>query len=240
MAGELTDSAGHGDFVDGARAITPMVVGVVPFGVAIGAVAAAAHLPTGIGWTGSFLLLGGSAQLTVIQLLDGGTAGAVAVLAALLINARLLVYGAGLAQWFPTTSTRGRLLLAIPLIDQLYLTTTTEFQAANRDERARRRFYAGAAAHLWIAWIVAQTGGVLLGRGVPSWLGLDAASPIALSGLLAVSVSSRAASRAALAAGVVMAATAPLGMPSLLIVAMAAGIASGWRSSQPVRSAVSS
>jgi branched chain amino acid efflux pump len=229
---QLNDTPGvsrsrYADFADGARAITPMVVGVVPFGIAIGAVAAKAHMPTTIGLTGSVLLLGGSAQLTIIQLLDGGATAVVVVVAALLINARFLVYGAGLASWFPTTSTRGRLLLAAPLVDQLYLAATAEFQAGWRDEAGRRRFYAGAALHLWIAWIAAQVIGALAGRGVPGWLGLDAASSIALSGLLAAAVSSRAAMRAAAAAGAVMVIVSPLGTPSLMIVAMLVGIAVG-------------
>jgi predicted branched-subunit amino acid permease len=241
MARPLTDDAPgvtrvrFSDFADGVRAITPMVVGVVPFGIAIGAVAADAELPTTIGWAGSLLLLGGSAQLTIIQLLDGGSAAAAAIVAALLINSRFLVYGAGIAAWFPTTSTRGRLLLAAPLVDQLYLTTTTEFQATTRDERARRHFYAGAALHLWMAFVTAQTIGALVGQGVPSWVGLEAASPIALSGLLAVAMSNRAATRAAVAAGAFMAVTSPVGAPSLMIVALLIGIAFG-RMSRPAPS----
>ena len=216
------------DFVAGARAITPMVVAVVPFAVAIGAAAARAHLPTTAGWAGSVLLLGGSAQLTIIQLLDAGTAAATAIVAALLINARLLIYGAGLAAWFPSTSIRGRLLLAVPLVDQLYIMATSEFQRTPRDERARRHFYAGAALHLWIAFIVAQGVGALVGNGVPDWLGLDAATPIALSGLLAVAVSTGSAKRAATVAGAVMAVTIPLGVPFLMVVAILTGIVFGW------------
>jgi predicted branched-subunit amino acid permease len=218
------------DFADGARSITPMVLAVVPFGIAIGAVAVKAHMSTATGLAWSILLLGGSAQLAIIQLLDGGAAGVVAVVAALVINARLLVYGAGMAPWFPTTSTRGRLLLAVPLVDQLYLTATTEFELASRDEPARRRFYAGAALHLWIAFITAQVLGALAGRSVPPWLGLRAATSIGLSALLAVAVTSRAGMRAAIGAGIVMAVTSPLGAPSLMLVAMLIGIAAGLSS----------
>jgi branched chain amino acid efflux pump len=235
MARQMTAPPGEtraksSDFADGVRAITPMVIAVVPFGIAIGAVAAAAHLNVMTGLSGSVLLLGGSAQLTLIQLLDGGSAAIVAILAALLINSRLLIYGAAVAPWFPTTSVRGRLLLAVPLIDQLYLTTTTEFHTVERDERGRRRFYAGAALHIWLAWIIAQTAGAVLGRGVPKWLDLEAASPIALAGLLAVAVTNRAAMLAAIAAGAVIAATSPLGLPYLIVVAMLVGIAVGWTS----------
>ena len=215
------------DMLDGARAITPMVLGVVPFGIAIGAVAAKSHMGTATGLAGSILLLGGSAQLAIIQLLDGGATGAVAVATALLINARLLVYGVGIAPWFPTTSRRGRLLLAMPLVDQLYLTATTDFEHAARDEAARRRFYAGAALHIWIAFIASQVLGALAGRGVPSWLSIGAATPIGLSALLAVAVTNGAGMRAALVAGSVVAITSPLGAPSLLLVAILIGIAAG-------------
>jgi predicted branched-subunit amino acid permease len=217
-------------FADGVRSITPMVLAVVPFGIAIGAVAAQAHMSTATGLAGSILLLGGSAQLAIIQLLDGGAAGVVAVVAALVINARLLVYGAGMAPWFPTTSTRGRLLLAAPLVDQHYLVATTDFALVSRDESERRRFYAGAAVHLWVAFIAAQVLGALAGRNVPEWLGLRAATSIGLSALLAAAVTSRAGMRSAIGAGAAMAVTSPLGAPSLLLVAMLVGIAVGMAS----------
>jgi predicted branched-subunit amino acid permease len=215
------------DVVDGARAITPMVLGVVPFGIAIGAIAAKSHLGTATGLAGSILLLGGSAQLAIIQLLDGGATGVVAVTAALIINARLLVYGVGLAPWFPTTSRRGRLLLAMPLVDQLYLTASTDFVHSGRDEAARRRFYAGAALHIWSAFIAAQVLGALAGRSVPSWLGIAAATPIGLSALLAVAVTNGNGMRAAAVAGTMVAVTSRLNAPSLLLVAIVIGIAAG-------------
>ena len=223
------------DFADGARAITPMVLGVVPFGIAIGAVAAKVHMPTLVGLSGSIFLLGGSAQLAVIQLLDGGAAAAVAILAGLLINARLLVYGAGLAPWFRTTSTRGRMLLALPLVDQLYLTASTDFANGTRDESGRRWFYAGAAVHLWLAFIAAQLVGAIAGNGVPEWVGLKAATPIGLSALLAVAVTTRPGMKAALGAGIVMALTSRFGIPSLLLVAILLGIGCGlpWHRPTP-------
>jgi len=213
------------DFSEGVRAITPMVISIVPFGIAIGAAAAGSGLSTVGAWSGSVFLLGGSAQLTMIQLLDGGSAAAVAILAALLINSRLLVYGAGTAAWFPTTRLRGRLLLAVPVVDQLYLLSTTEFRTPTRDERARRRFYAGAATHLWLAWIAAQSLGALIGNGVPPWLHLEAASPIALSGLLAMAISNRSTILAAAVAGAFAVLTVALEKPSLIVFAILAGVA---------------
>jgi predicted branched-subunit amino acid permease len=227
------------DFAEGARAMAPLVIAIVPFGVAIGAAAAAAHLPTMIGLSGSVLLLGGSAQLTLIRLMDTGSGAALAVLTALLINSRLLIYGAGVAQWFPKTGTRGRMLLALPLVDQLYLMATNDFQTSERDEAARRRYYAGAAVFLWLAWISAQAFGAVLGRGLPTWLHLEAASPIALAGLLAMAIVNRASVLAAVAAGGVMAATSPLGLPYLIVGAILVGVSVGWIGSKQPAEATS-
>ena len=215
------------DYADGARAVTPMVLGVVPFGIAIGAAAAKAHMSTLTALSGSVFLLGGSAQLAVIQLLDAGSAAAVAITAALLINARLLVYGAGLAPWFRSTSTRGRMLLAVPIVDQLYLTATTDYADGRRDEAARKRFYAGAALHLWLAFIAAQVVGAIVGNGVPAWIGLKAATPISLAALLAMALKNRGGVQAAIAAGAVMALTSSLNSRSMLLVAILVGIAGG-------------
>jgi predicted branched-subunit amino acid permease len=214
-------------FADGARAVTPMVLGVVPFGIAIGAAAAKAHMPTLVGLSGSIFLLGGSAQLAVIQLLDAGAAAAVAITAALLINARLLVYGAGLAPWFRDSSARDRMLLALPIVDQLYLLSTTEYADGTRDESARKRFFAGAAVHLWLAFIAAQLFGALVGNGVPAWLGLQSATPISLAALLAVAVKNRRGMQAAIGAGLVMALTSSLNSRALLLLAILVGIACG-------------
>jgi predicted branched-subunit amino acid permease len=115
----------------------------------------------------------------------------------------------------------------MPLVDQLYLTATTDFEHGRRDEASRRRFYAGAALHIWIAFIAAQVLGALAGRSVPGWLGIGAATPIGLSALLAVALTNGAGMRAAAVAGTIVALTSPLGAPSLLLVAILIGIAAG-------------
>lgn len=205
--------------------MTPVVIGLVPFGIAIGSASAALDVHRLAAWAGSWLVLAGSAQLAVMQLIDDGAAPLVAISAALMINARFLVYSAGLAEWFPSATRRTRLLLAIPLVDQLYITTVARFEQHDLTEDDRRRFYAGAATHLASAWVVAQTIGVVAGDQLPRWMGLHHASLLALAGLLARSLNTGPARiAAAVAAGTALIGAA-LPHYSVILVAMLAGMA---------------
>lgn len=85
---------------DGARDMLPFAVGYIPFAVAIGTSIGDAAIPNGAGWSGSFLIAAGAAHLALIELMDSGAGLAVACGTALIINARLAVYGMGLAPWF--------------------------------------------------------------------------------------------------------------------------------------------
>jgi len=84
------------EWLAGARATVPFLVGLAPFGLSVGAAVGASADPLAA-WTGTLLLYGGSAQLTVLQLLGSGAPVWTAVLVASLVNARLLVYSGALA-----------------------------------------------------------------------------------------------------------------------------------------------
>lgn len=60
--------------LEGARDMTPMVIGVLPFAVAIGAAVGASSLARTDGLLSGPAILAGSAQLTSVEMLDAGTA----------------------------------------------------------------------------------------------------------------------------------------------------------------------
>jgi predicted branched-subunit amino acid permease len=218
-------TASRRPFAAGARAITPLVLGAAPFGVAIGASSAGLGIDRLSTWIASWSMVAGTSQLTAMQLLHEGAAPQVALLAALIVNARFAVYSAGLAPWFRTTTARRRLLLAFPLVDQVYMTATTTFTRTTLSEADRRSFYLGAAAHFVAAWVAAQTVGILAGSHLPDWLDLHTASVIALVGLLATATATRPAVAAAVVAAVVALIGAQLPAHSAVLVATLAGIA---------------
>ena len=77
--------------------VRSMVIGVVPFSLAIGAAIGATGLSTAQGRVSGPAILAGAAQLTTVEMLDGGAAPVVIVLSALMINARILLYSASMA-----------------------------------------------------------------------------------------------------------------------------------------------
>ena len=220
-------------FAAGARAITPLVMGAAPYALAIGAASSGLGIDRLTTWIGSWSMVAGTAQLAAMQLLHDGATPVVALVAALVVNARFAVYSAGLVQWFPTASRRERLLIALPLVDQVYMTSTAAFQRQPMDHRQRRSFYLGAATHFVTVWVAAESAGLILGDRLPEWLGLHSAAILALVGLLATSLTSRQARTAALTGAVVAIAGAHLPVHSVVLVATIAGIALGAVRSDP-------
>lgn len=205
--------------------MTPMVIGVVPFGLAIGATIGASSLDTTAGLASAPLILAGAAQLATIQMLDAGSAPAVVVVSALLINLRILLYATSLAPWFAQVPRRRRLLLAIAVIDQTHFVCTSRFERGDLDQRGRVAYYLGAGGWLIAAWLASQTLAVVLGARVPTAARLDMAAPFALVGLLAKSVGTRPTVVAAAIAAAVAAGGVGLPFHSATLAATVAAIA---------------
>jgi branched chain amino acid efflux pump len=214
-------------FADGVREVTPMVIGVIPFGLAIGAVIGTSSVGTAAGMASAPLVLAGAAQLTTIQMLDAGAAPIVIVLSALMINARLVLYSASIAGWFRDEPLGRRLALAIPVIDQLHFTCIPRFERCDLDRSGRRAYYIGAAMWLVSAWTASQWLAMLVGARVPDGVGLDVAAPLALAGLLAKSTVDRRSTVAAVGAAALVVLAVGLPFHSVLLVAALGGIAAG-------------
>lgn len=212
---------------EGVHDITPMVIGVIPFGLAVGAAIGASDLSTAQGLVSGPTILAGAAQLTTVQMLDGGTAPLVIVLSALMINARILLYSASMAPWFRGGSLGQRLLLALPVIDQLHFTCVPRFENGDLDRRGRIAYYVGAATWLVTAWVASQAASIVVGARVPESVGLHVAAPLALAGLLAKSLVDRRSIVAAAVAGLLVVAGAGLPFRSAVLIAALGGIGAG-------------
>ena len=208
----------------GARDMTPMVLGIVPFGLALGAMMGSTDLDPWAAFASAPLILAGAAQLTTLQMLEAGSNPVVIVASALLINLRILLYSASLAPWFTGVRLRMRLLLATSVIDQTHFVAVPRFERGDLDRRGRVAYYTGASIWLVSAWLASQAVAMVLGAELPESARLDMAAPLALIGLLAKSVGTRpSAVAAAVGVGVV---TVGAGLPfhSATLVATVAGI----------------
>jgi len=216
-------------FVEGVRDAAPVVVAYVPFGLTLGATLAGTRVPPLVGWSSSPLLFGGAAQLVAVQLLDTGASATVVVLAALVVNARMLLYSAALAPHTADWPARWRWAGAYLLVDPVYALATARFggQGGGGGARDRFRYYLATGAVFWIGWMTMTGAGVLLGGVLPASLRLDLAAPLTFLLLLLPMLTTRAAYAAAATGGLVavLASGLPLGSGPLL--GAAAGVAAG-------------
>jgi predicted branched-subunit amino acid permease len=167
----------------GARAMLPLTVGYLPFGLLLGAAVSAGANPAA-SWTGTLLIYGGSAHLTVLELLRSGSSLVAVIGAALLINVRLLVYSSALAPLWRSARWPVKLLAAATVIDPTWM--LAERRAAEPGSVAERRaHYAGAAICLTLGWVIWVTAGAVLGAVAQSAAPLAVAIPLCLTAIVA-------------------------------------------------------
>lgn len=210
-------------FVDGARTVAPVLLGVAPFGLVAGAAAVEAGLSVAQALGLSVVVFAGASQLAAIDLLGRDAALAVVVGTALVINARMFMYSASIAPYFHRVEARTRALVAYLLTDQAYALSLAKF----RESETSVAYYLGVATTLWAVWVACTAVGAVVGARLPAWLPLGFAVPLTFLAILVPAVVDRASLVAALAGGGV--AVAGVGLPynlGLLAGAMA-GIAAG-------------
>ena len=210
----------------GARAIAPLALAVFPFGLLYGVTVAEAAFADWAGAIASVLIFAGAAQLALVDLIDDGAPWTIAVLTALVINARLVMYSGALAPSFSEYPKRWRIPLAYMITDQSTVTSLL-YNEKERDPEKRRFFYTGAAAFFMAAWVGGTVVGILVGASIPPELQLGFAVPLMFLALLVPSVKDRPSLVAAAVgfAVTLLAQDAPLSMG--LLIGAFAGIAFG-------------
>lgn len=201
------------ELIAGAKAVAPMLVGVIPFGLVAGATPATTGLGGGASIGLSTIVFAGASQLAAADALADGSSALVAVIAAWTINLRLLLYSASLAPHLAAVPLRRRLFMGYLLTDQAYAVSITRWTKEADTEAAggppapgldrKVPYYFGAALMLWANWQVCTIVGILIGSAVPESLPLDFAVPLVFLVLLVPAISSRPAAVAALVGGLV-------------------------------------
>lgn len=187
--------------IEGARDITPMAIGVIPLAMTIGVVLSTSRLSSAQAIASGPTILAGTSQLATLRLLADDVAPPMIVFSALMVNLRILLYGAAFAPWFEQERVRSKMLLAIPIIDQVYFTSIPRFERGDLDARGRRAYHLGAGAWLYGTWWLVQLSAYSVGpRLIAAADAVAVLAPLALVGLVAKSTTDRSAAIAAAAA----------------------------------------
>jgi 4-azaleucine resistance transporter AzlC len=212
-------------FGQGVRDISPLLLGVIPFGfiAGIAAVNAGLGLPEAVGL--STIVFAGAAQLAALDLIGRDAPLAIIVVTAVVINLRMLMYSASIAPYFQNLRKRSKATAAYLLTDQAYALAIVRYQ--NEDSPHRIAYYLGVAVTLWVVWQVTTIAGVVLGTTVPDSLGLEFAVPLVFLALLIPAMEDGPTTVAGIFGGIVAVGTVGLPLNLGLLVAAGGGIVAG-------------
>jgi predicted branched-subunit amino acid permease len=193
--------ATHHEFRAGGRAMLPVLVGIVPTGVAVGAGLSAAGVPFGPGLLSSATVYGATSQLVLADAAARGAPVLLTVAIVAIVSARLVFYGVGVGRRFCEASTAFRWLAPLLIVQPLHAVIDARL-ARPASLADRTAYFLGGGLTLWVAWQVAHAVGMLLGSVVPAVLALDAALPLCLVAIVAPALRDRAVATGAVVAAV--------------------------------------
>lgn len=163
----------------------PLFVPAIPFALVIGLVIIETGFNPLIGWSTAPIIFGGAAQLVLISLLGSGTAVAAAITAALVVNARHLMYSAALAPTFQNQPRWMRWIGPYVLIDQMFALAVLR---TGDKPGAFRTYYLTAGLTFWTFWLTFVAAGLFIGPVVPEEWSLEFAAPILFLGLIVMGI----------------------------------------------------
>jgi predicted branched-subunit amino acid permease len=216
----------HASTVAGVRAAVPLAIAALPFGLVYGLAVQESTVNSFTGAAGSWIVLAGAAQLSMIDLIDSDATGMVVVGTALVINARMALYSATLAPAFAEFSPSSRILASYVLTDQSASLAIPEFERVS-DPDHRRRYYLGAGLSFASAWWFGTIVGLFAGSSIPDGAQIGLAIPLMFLALLVPNITTVPALAAALTGAAVTIATAGLPAGLNILIGALAGIAAG-------------
>lgn len=163
----------------------PLFLPAIPFGLVLGLAITESGLNPLVGWSTSPVIFGGAAQLTLVSLLGSGAAAVAAISAALVVNARHLMYSAAMAPFFQRQPRWFRWLGSYVLIDQLFALAAIR---VDDDPETFRTYYLAAGATFWTFWLTTTGAGLFIGPVVPEEWSLGFAVPILFVGLIVIGI----------------------------------------------------
>lgn len=209
------------------KAITdalPLYVPAIPFALVIGLVIVESGMNPFVGWSTSPIIFGGAAQLVLISLLGSGVAAGAAISAALVVNARHLMYSAALAPTFQKQPRWMRWFGPYLLIDQLFALSVLRTEDDPADFRT---YYLSAGFTFWTLWQITVALGLVVGPVIPEEWNLEFAVPILFLGLIVMGLVKSSKLVAALVGAGVTFLSAGLPNRSGLLVGALVGIVAG-------------
>jgi 4-azaleucine resistance transporter AzlC len=221
------------EFWAGSRAIIPLVVGAIPFGILFGTLAIEAGLSVKGTLVMSAVVFAGSAQFIALGLLAAGTPLPLILLTTLIVNLRHLLYALSLLPYVKHLPQQWRLMVGFWLTDESFAVAIARYHQPDTS-LFKHWYYLGAALLMYGNWQVCTAIGVWLGRQLPNaanW-GLDFAMSVTFIGMVIPYIQTLSMGVTVFVAGVIALLMQPLPHQLGLIVAAMAGVVAGFSTEQ--------
>ena len=215
-------------FIQGVRDISPILVGVSPFGLICGAVAVSVGMPHWGSIGLSLIIFAGASQLAAVQLMADHASMAVVILTGLVINARFLMYSASIGPHFRGVTPLRKGVLAYLLTDQAYAVSVARFGQRDAEPVDAMWYYLGSAVLMWTGFNLFTVLGAYLGAFIPPGWDLDFAIPLTFIAVVVPAIKDRPTAAAGAVAGLVALMADPLPYNLGLMVGAMAGIVTGY------------
>ena len=216
------------EFVNGAKATIPLIIGAIPFGILFGTLAE----PSGLSVLGalamSLIVFAGASQFIALGLLAAGAAIPVIIATTFVVNLRHLLYAANLVPKVRHLPQHWRALMAFGLTDETFAAVSNRY-LQQEDIRDAHWFYLGSFLAMYSNWVLCTALGVALGELFPDmtqW-GLDFAMSVTFIGMVIPYLKSKPMWAAVIVAGAIAIATAAIPHKLGLMIAAISGIAVG-------------
>ena len=153
------------EFLSGAKAALPLIVGAIPFAILFGTLAPNSGLSVPATILMSIFVFAGSAQFIVLALIAANTPLEVILLTTFVVNLRHLLYATVLVEYVKHLPLALRALLAFGLTDETFANMSQRYQQANHAHA--HYFYLGSMCSFYCTWVSFTVFGVLLGNLIP-------------------------------------------------------------------------
>lgn len=178
------------EFLAGARAASPITIGVIIFGLTLGVTASQAGLSAVEMGLMSLTVFAGASQLVAVQMFDQGATLVAITTAVFAVNARHILMGATLTELIAGYPRLLRWLALFAIVDESWALT----MARSKQQPTGPAFLIGATALLYPLWQISTIAGVWFGDLAPDaeQFGLDFLGVAVFIGMLALLKPSRA------------------------------------------------
>ncbi|NRF23713.1 AzlC family ABC transporter permease [Vibrio coralliilyticus] len=212
-------------FMQGAFAMMPLSLAVVPWGLLAGSFAIDAGLTVIESQALSAILFAGSAQLVATGMLKAGAGLATMLLATFFITSRHLLYSVSMRSKVSPLPLKWRLGLGFLLTDELFAL------CGQQSEQQFNRWYAlGAGLSFYLCWNLATLAGIIAGSQIPAMneLGLEFAVAATFIAIVTPNIKSLPILMAVLTSLLVSVVCSYLKIESGLMIASMCGMVAGY------------